>query len=183
MSAFDVQVFRFLNHALSSGPWFWGFVFLSIVGGGWGALSIIPLSFSKRMRPHLPALCVVLVANALTVYALKRMVARERPHFDDLRKIFLHRPTDFSFPSGHSAGSFAFCVFLAIVLVRTAEPGEERRRAVLAAVLVLCAFCIGLSRIALGVHFPGDVLGGALLGTSFAAIGAQIHLERLHRRT
>lgn len=183
MTAIDVHVFRVLNHALSSGPWFWGFVLLSIVGGGWGALSMIPLWFSKRMRPHLPALALVLIGQSITVYALKRMVARERPHFDDLRKIFLHRPTDFSFPSGHSAGSFAFCVFLAIVLVRTAEPGEERRRAILAAVLVLCAFGIGLSRIALGVHFPGDVLGGALLGTAFATIGAQIHLERLHRRT
>lgn len=179
MSALDVQLFHALNHALSSGAWFWIFVALSLVGGGWGALVIVPLWARPGLRPHLRPLVHVLLAQALLVFTLKRMVARERPHFADIRRIFLPAPTDFSFPSGHASGSFAFCVFLAIVLVRTARTDEEARRSrAIAAGLLLFAFGVGLSRIALGVHFPGDVLGGALLGSAIATVGAQLHLAR-----
>ena len=182
MTSLDVRAFHVLNHALSCGPWFWLFVFLSLVGGGWGAFLIVPLYLSKRMRPHVPALCCVIVVQALLVFGLKRLFARQRPHFADIKMLFLHNPTDYSFPSGHASGSFAFCVFLALVLVRTAPPGLERRRRLLAGGLVAFAVGVGLSRIALGAHYPGDVLVGALLGTVVATFGAQLHLQR-HRRT
>lgn len=181
MTSLDVRIFHVLNHALSAGPWFWLFVFFSLVGGGWGAFTIVPLYLSRRTRPHVAALCVVVVSQAILVFALKRMVARERPHFDDLKKFFYPNPTDYSFPSGHASGSFAFCVFLAIVLVRTAPAGFERRRRLVAGGLVAFAVGVGLSRIALGAHFPGDVLGGALIGTAVATCGAQVHVERWRR--
>src|SRR6185437_1654483 len=86
-------------------------------------------------------------------------------------------PTDYSFPSGHAAGSFAFCVFFAVVLLR-ATFWTGLSRMVGAAALVLLALGVGLSRIALGVHFPADVAAGALLGATLGGVGARLYLSR-----
>lgn len=69
-------------------------------------------------------------------------------------------PTDYSFPSGHTAASFAVGVLLFRKL--------PKRYGIPALVL---AALIGFSRLYLGVHYPSDVLAGALLGTgiSYAA--------------
>ena len=57
-----------------------------------------------------------------------------------------------------------------------ALPGEAVR---LGMKLVPLASLIALSRVALGVHYPTDVLGGALLGASIGSIGAWIYQRRL----
>jgi len=176
----DVQIFRFLHHALSS--WLGPMAVLSAVGGGWGALAVVPMFAFPRSRSAARPLAFVLAITAVLVFALKRMVARVRPCgcLDDIRALVFSAPTDFSFPSGHAAGSFAFTVFLAIVLVKTAPPDARSRllRRLGAGALLLLAVGVGLSRIALGVHFPGDVLAGALLGATIATVGAHIHLDR-----
>jgi undecaprenyl-diphosphatase len=177
----DIRVFRFLHHALSDG-WLLPMAALSAIGGGWGSLAVVPLFASPRTRRFARSLAVVLGATALLVFALKRMVARVRPCgcLADVRALVFEAPTDYSFPSGHSAGSFAFAVFVAVVLVKALPLGATLRerfvRRAGAVLLVLVAAAVGLSRIALGVHFPGDVIGGAILGTSVAAIGARLHL-------
>ena len=59
----------------------------------------------------------------------------------------------FSFPSGHTSASFVFATSLAVVYV---EP---------AIVAYVWASAVGLSRIILGAHYPGDTLAGAAMGT------------------
>lgn len=181
----DVQTFLLLNHALAG--WLWPMVVLSAVGGGWGSLTVVPLLAFVRTRRFALSLAAVLGATAVLVFGLKRLVGRVRPcHcLTDVKALFFAPPSDFSFPSGHSAGSFAFAVFVAIVLVKTTPadaPARVRRlRRVSAAALVALAVSVGLSRIALGVHFPGDVLAGALLGAAIAALGARWHLAASRR--
>lgn len=177
MAAFDVRVFLYLHHALA--PFLVAAAVLSAVGGGWGALLVLPLFWSTRHRAMARALAYALVVNAVVVYGLKSLVARVRPCgcLPEVHALVFGTPTDYSFPSGHSAGSFAFCTFFAVILVRSTTPAPWPR-VVGAAVLVLLAAAVGLSRIVLGVHFPGDVLAGGILGATIGGVGAVLHLRR-----
>jgi undecaprenyl-diphosphatase len=178
----DISIFRFLNHALS-GTWIMPMVALSAIGGGWGALAVVPLMFANRTRRFASSLAAVLGVVAMLVFVLKRIVARARPCscLEDVKARVFNPPSDFSFPSGHSAGSFAFAVFVAVVVVRTTPADATARevflRRLAAAAMILLAAGVGLSRIALGVHFPGDVLAGSILGSTAAVIGADLHLR------
>jgi membrane-associated phospholipid phosphatase len=77
-------------------------------------------------------------------------------------------PASTSFPSGHSAAAFAFATGVGHVMPAVAIP--------LRALAALVAY----SRIHTGVHYPGDVVTGALMGTALAQITTQ-SLERLKR--
>ncbi len=181
MTSLDARVFLALHDTLAHGPWFVLFVTLTVIGSGWGSFLIVPLFAAPRTRRFARSLALVLIATAVIVFALKKLVARARPcsSLEGVHALVFSAPSDFSFPSGHAAGSFAFAMFAAIVLVRTDAVGRVRLlRIAGAAALVLVAIGVALSRIALGVHFPGDVLAGALLGTSIAAVGARLHLSR-----
>ena len=183
MTEVDIQIFRFLHETLS-GAWLWPMVVLSAIGGGWGSLTVIPLLAATRTRRFAMSLAAVLGVTAVLVFVLKRIVARARPCscLEDVKALVVAPPTDFSFPSGHSAGSFAFAVFIAVVLV-SATPAEASARhrwlrSGAAAFLVMLAVGVGLSRIALGVHFPGDVLAGAILGSTVALVGARLYFAQ-----
>lgn len=175
----DATVFLALNHALSRLlPLM---VVLSAIGGGWGSLLVVPLFAAPRTRRFARSLSLVILTTAVLVHSLKRVVGRVRPCYAlaDLGVHAVDPPKDYSFPSGHSAGSFAFLVFIAIVVVRSAgpeaSPRERLLRQVAAASAVTLAAMVGLSRVALGVHFPGDVLAGAILGATIAIVGGRLH--------
>lgn len=154
---------------------------LTVIGSGWGALLILPLFASPRTRRFAASLSGVIAATAVVVFALKAIVQRKRPYLvvPGVRARVFEAPTDFSFPSGHAAGSFAFATFVAVVLVRHAmrEPRRRKRRIALSAIAFVLAFGVAMSRCVLGVHFPGDVLAGALVGAAVGALGARLHLR------
>jgi membrane-associated phospholipid phosphatase len=74
-----------------------------------------------------------------------------------------------SFPSGHTADAFAFAVALSLV----------HRKWPIALLSLAWASLIGYTRMRLGVHFPSDVLGGALIGTSCALIWHRFMSDRI----
>lgn len=87
------------------------------------------------------------------VQLLKRRINRPRPRLPMGFESLAHAPDRFSFPSGHSAASMAVAAPVALAM---AGPFP---------LLVLSlAALVGLSRCYLGVHYPGDVLAGWLLG-------------------
>jgi undecaprenyl-diphosphatase len=183
MNELDVSVFRWVHGALT-GAWTLPMAALSLLGGGWGSLALLPMLARARTRSFGRSLAIVLGVTAVLVFALKRLVGRSRPCacLEDVRALVFAAPTDFSFPSGHAAGSFAFAVFVGIVLVGEARDGQRLARALGAAALLALASGVALSRVALGVHFPADVAAGAVLGTVVAAVGARLHRGAAARR-
>ncbi len=126
------------------------------------------LLLARQWRPAIFA-CVTLLGTALANTATKWFFARARPEV-------LHDPlTTFSMPSGHSSASFAFFLALA-VLAGCRQPPRMRLTWFLLASLP--AASIALSRVYLGVHWPTDILAGALLATGVCALSVTLTQHR-----
>jgi undecaprenyl-diphosphatase len=97
--------------------------------------------------------------SGLAIYRmLKNVLVRERPYMTHAAIVCTGKPLDrFSFPSGHTLHAVSFTV-----IACACAP-------MLALVLVPAAVLIALSRVVLGLHYPTDVLAGALLGALIAS--------------
>lgn len=104
------------------------------------------------------------VSSLLTNQVAKRVWRRPRPDHSliPVARLARRMPTSHSLPSGHSASAAAFAVGV----------GLESPPAGLA--LALLAGLVGLSRVATGAHYPGDVLAGFGIGAGIAVLGAKM---------
>jgi undecaprenyl-diphosphatase len=96
---------------------------------------------------------------------LKLLFARVRPALEVAR---IPIPETYSFPSGHALTSVLFFGSLAFLIVLHEK--SLRRAAVSAALCLFAALAIAMSRVYLGVHYLGDVVGSWLLGVSWLAV-------------
>jgi len=165
IEALDLWLLRALYTGGSAGAWRDFIVAASFLGSGWMLFGLIPTMFLQSMRTQSAALLLVTAATSGVVASVKALAGRVRPcnALDWVHPVSLALPTDHSFPSGHAAGSFAFAVFIL---------AKSRRAGI---VLIGVATAIALSRVALGVHYPSDVVAGALLGSALAWIGARLN--------
>ena len=137
------------------------FVELSFAGYGgllWIALAAALAAWRRRGVLAFTALAAASVWSAdLLALVLKAIVERPRP-FQALPHVepLLHGTLGTSFPSGHAATSFAGATFLALAAPR------------LAPALFVLAAAVAYSRVYVGVHYPFDVVAGAVLGAAVA---------------
>lgn len=129
-------------------------------------LGLVIVCLRRRAPPVLLALALVVgVVAYVESGVLKPGVGRLRPCQDPALAGKVHLvgacPASYSFPSGHAANAFAVATFLWL---------GWRRRSAHAAWLLAYAALIAYSRIYLGVHYPGDVVAGALLGAAAATL-------------
>lgn len=149
-------------------------LFMSDAGSVFGivtfGLLLCLMLFLKRRYVDIGTLIVTLVGSAAMVFAFKLMFHQVRPHV--FQPLVLEK--DFSFPSGHSTMSFTLCGFYAWWIVSVKR--QDVWRWLLAVFVLGLAFFVALSRLYLGVHWPTDVLGGALL--AFAWVGVCVAGQR-----
>lgn len=103
----------------------------------------------------------ILVLSHLLVQLVKRTVGRPRPSAGMSCAALIAEPDRFSFPSGHSAAAMSIAIGYGLAFP-----------AVTPLACIFAAF-VGFSRVALGVHYPGDVLAGQALAI-IAALGVAL---------
>ena len=127
----------------------------------WIAVALVLLCLNPKTRKigavmGLAMLMGLIFGNGL----LKNLVARPRPYWlDENAAILVNDLKDYSFPSGHSLVSFEAAVTL--LLCKCKKTGIAS---------LVIAFLVAFSRVYLYVHYPTDVIAGALLGTLFAFV-------------
>jgi undecaprenyl-diphosphatase len=158
-------------------PWLFGratafAAFLTWTGyGTFITLVAVVLSVMSLAMPRPLAPVIVLVALQLLSQGAVTMV-----------KLAFHRPRPgrwlaredlgFSYPSGHASTAIVFYGVLLIVVALGGGPAPLK----IAGVAVLAFWIVGIcwSRVALGAHYPSDVIGGALIGIGFLCAGAAV---------
>ncbi len=132
--------------AHSGDSWFWGtalFIIWLFAGSFWKQWAVVLVG------------CIGVLA--LLVFALKRAIRRPRP--EGVWGMIYRRTDPHSFPSGHAARAFL------IAIVATALGP-----AWLAAILWVWAPLVSVSRVAMGVHYVSDIIGGLILGLLAGAL-------------
>lgn len=147
------------------GDWFMPFVSkLGNAGMIWILLAAVLIILPKTRKSGIilaAALCLdALLCNVL----LKNIFCRIRPcDVNTAIALLIPRPHDFSFPSGHTAASFA--AVSALYFAREKQLWKP--------VLGLAAL-IAFSRLYLYVHYPTDILGGIFIGLAAGYVGYRL---------
>jgi diacylglycerol kinase family enzyme/membrane-associated phospholipid phosphatase len=172
LNAFDAALFLRIN-ALSLGQW--SDRALELIsrfihyGEGWAAvvLAMLFVDLGRGVRAAVEALPALWITMVTVNLVLKHIFRRRRPFIAFVKaRVIGRRPRDFSFPSGHAAAGFAGAVLLSMHLPAWAP------------VFYAFAVAVSFSRIYLGVHYPSDVIFGALSGT-FLAVGCHAVIRYL----
>jgi membrane-associated phospholipid phosphatase len=123
-----------------------------------GVAGLLALGGESGRRAAFDGLTSIAVTSVVVNAALKPLGRRRRPERGPLVARHVRMPRSRSFPSGHAASAFAFATGVTATQPRLAVP------------LRALATVVAYSRVHTGVHFPGDVLVGSLLGVSIAQI-------------
>lgn len=122
------------------------------------AVSLAPLALGGAWQAGATRALVILVVSHLLVQLVKRTVGRPRPSRGTRCAELIHAPDRFSFPSGHAAAAMSVAL------------GHGAVHPVLSPLLASLAVVVGFSRVALAVHYPGDVVVGQLLAVATALL-------------
>ncbi len=128
------------------------------------ALLVVVLGWQYAGRRGLALMLLALLTSPLGSI-IKQLIDRPRPT-PEQAQVIGQLPTSAAYPSGHVLTYTVLCGLL-ILLVRDALPGGRRVRSsegILCGILALAIVLVGPSRVALGDHWPTDVLGAYLLG-------------------
>lgn len=117
------------------------------------------------------AMGLTTLVSAMTSEVLKAHFGRVRPDLVPQLDII----NNAAYPSGHANNAAVVYILFIMLVPQARHPGWQ----LAAAFMILIT---GLSRIMLGVHWPTDVIGGWMLGTSFALMAAAVIAYRQHQR-
>jgi undecaprenyl-diphosphatase len=130
------------------------------LGDGWAWVAVlltVPGHADHHEARVLAEALVAVTAVNVVLVTLKRTCRRSRPAPPGCGRE-VAAPDRFSFPSGHTMNAFAVAVLIS-AHVPAAAPA-----------LLVIASSIGASRVVLGLHYPSDVVAGAVLGSALAGL-------------
>ncbi|MBQ4630710.1 MAG: phosphatase PAP2 family protein [Clostridia bacterium] len=154
---FDFMRFPFMNKIMT---------FISALADDgilWIVVGIVMLFFKNTRKGGVCVLLALIINLVIVNVTLKPLVARTRPYdINTAVNLIVHAPHDYSFPSGHTSASFAaaLSIFFANKKWGTCA--------------LVGASLIGFSRLYLYVHFPTDVLFGALFGIAASFVSKYV---------
>jgi undecaprenyl-diphosphatase len=166
----DRRIFRLINelpHTTTSDR------YVSVIsdlgeGLGWvaGGVALAILGGPKGRRAGLATAVASLGATYVVQVRVKPLFRRVRPFVNREAHVVGIRPPDHSFPSGHTASSFAGATALAFFYPRAAP------------LLYTLATGVAVSRVHLGVHFPSDTAVGGAIGIGIGTFSAWLFKKR-----
>jgi undecaprenyl-diphosphatase len=140
--------------------------FASRLGDGiaWYAmLAVLPLVFGPSAIGPTLAMGVTALVGVAVYKCLKQTLVRERPFASHFQVKPVAKPLDrYSFPSGHTMHAVAFLVQLAVYFPSVMW------------LMLPFGLAVAMSRVVLGLHYPSDVLAGALVGWALASISLAV---------
>lgn len=160
----DLAIFYLFNHSLSVDFLDKFFSILTNVNNWYIAyIILLGISFTKGgMRGKIAVVLIILliiVTDQLGHKLIKEIFQRIRP-CNDLADVLtpLGCNGTYSFPSNHALNNFAAATFFYRLFPK------------LKWILFITAFIVSLSRVYLGLHYPSDIIGGAIIGSAFGYI-------------
>jgi membrane-associated phospholipid phosphatase len=159
LGSLDARIFLAVN-GLSHPRWLNALAFVVTVvttgGGAWVFVTLV--AYLLRAPQGWTGLKILLPTVVGTTwvaeYPVKSYFRRRRPFVDVVRALVVgKKPSGWSFPSGHTASSFACARVLTTVWPRRAP------------LIYALASLVGFSRVYVGAHYPGDVISGAVIGS------------------
>lgn len=165
MFFFDPFLFALFN-ADAQTPWF--SIQLARLLSAWvpNISAVLVLLALLLGSPSVRRTMLMLLLSMATAWLIARLIRwgfpAPRPFQLNLGTLWVQHGGRASFPSQHACGAFALAMALSL--------GVTRHRKALVALAWTAAIGIAWSRVHLGVHFPSDVMAGALVGISSALL-------------
>ncbi|MCX7798142.1 MAG: phosphatase PAP2 family protein [Melioribacter sp.] len=166
----DLKIFYFINHTLSNPIFDKFFVFITDVKN-WYITYVtlfLILIFKGKLRGKISAIVLIfliITSDQLSSFFLKNLFARVRPCnvLHDVN-LLVGCTNSYSFPSSHAVNNFAVGIFFSKLFPN------------LKWILLSIASLVALSRPYVGVHYPSDIVGGAIIGACLGYIFSLIVL-------
>ncbi len=137
----------------------------------WFIFAVIPVMWwidGRKLKEATLHACASSLLAWIIVNFLKEMFATTRPYLiNGTTALTATQPRDPAFPSGHTAAAIALAVTIYF---------HNKK---LGIVFIIAAILIGIGRVLARVHYPIDILGGAIVGTLVALTINKVHLHSL----
>ncbi len=176
-TTWEVRMLQKINHSNYSHSSFWRPYSNSVMIVGSSNVLITPFLDARSGENWKQELCVQaggLLLNGASTWIVKTTAQRVRPfnQYPDLIDSPYH-PEDYSFPSGHTSWAFQWATATSLYA----------KKWYVAVPCYAYAASIGFSRMVMGVHYPSDVLAGALLGSGSAWVSMKLNQKLFTRKS